>query len=240
MAIHVFWGHGLPHYVRNDDASFTSDLLMNLVFDFGAVLFRWQPELLMQAHFADRATSAQAARELVRAFLHHPDWQSFDRGAIAEHDLVSRTSERLGLQPAAVLALLEGIEAHLTPLQPTVALLERLCQRRRERADVRLYYLSNMPVRFARLLERRHDLASWFDGGVFSGDVHLAKPEPGIYQLLQQRYALDAAQTVFIDDMQANVDAAQALGWRGIRFESAAQVEMDLASVAGLAPAHRQ
>lgn len=213
---------------------------MNLVFDFGAVLFRWQPELLVQAHFADRATDAPAARALARTLFHHPDWQSFDRGAIAEHDLVRRTSERMGLQPAAVSALLEGIEAHLTPVQPTLALLERLCQRRGERADVRLFYLSNMPVRFARLLERRHKLASWFEGGVFSGDAHLAKPEPGIYQLLQQRYALEAAQTVFIDDLQANVDAAMALGWRGIRFESAAQLEGDLIAVAGLTPAHRQ
>lgn len=213
---------------------------VNLVFDFGAVLFRWQPELLMQAHFAERVPSTEAARELARALFHHPDWHDFDRGAITEQALVSRTSDRLGLQPAAVLALLEGIEAHLTPVQPTVALLERLCQRQRDRADVRLFYLSNMPVRFARLLERRHKLASWFEGGVFSGDVRLAKPEPGIYQLLRQRYALDPAQTVFIDDLQANVDAAQALGWRGIRFESAAQLEGDLIAVAGLLPAHRQ
>lgn len=213
---------------------------MNLVFDFGAVLFRWQPELLMQAHFAQRAINPQAARELARTLFHHPDWQDFDRGAIAEHELIARTSTRLDLTPEAVADLLEGIEAHLTPVPPTVELLERLRQHQRDRADVRLFYLSNMPVRFARLLERRHDLASWFEGGVFSGDVHIAKPEPGIYQLLQQRYELEAARTVFIDDLQANVDAARALGWRGIRFESAAQLEDELIAVAGLAPAHRQ
>ena len=213
---------------------------MNLVFDFGAVLFRWQPELLVQAHFAARAASAQAAQELVRAIFHHPDWQRFDRGALAPQEIAQRLSARLDLPLPAVLALLDAIGEHLTPLAPTVALLERLCQRRREQADLRLYYLSNMPVRFARLLERRHDLASWFEGGVFSGDVHLAKPEPGIYQVLQQRHALNPAQTVFIDDLQANVDAAQALGWRGIRFESAAQLEGDLIAVAGLLPAHRQ
>jgi putative hydrolase of the HAD superfamily len=213
---------------------------MNLVFDFGAVLFRWQPELLLQMHFPERAQGAQAARELARTLFHHPDWHDFDRGVIVEQDLISRTAARLDLKPTAVAALLQGIEAHLTPLQPTVALLERLCQRQRERADVRLFYLSNMPVRFARLLERRHNLTNWFEGGVFSGDVHIAKPEPGIYQWLQQRYALEPAQTVFIDDLQANVDAALALGWRAIRFESVAQLEDDLITVAGLTLAHRQ
>lgn len=151
---------------------------MNLVFDFGAVLFRWQPELLMQAHFAERAINAQATRELVRALFHHPDWQSFDRGAIAERDLVRRTSQRLGLQPAAVAALLEGIESHLTPIESTVALLERLTQRARDPADVRLFYLSNMPVRFARLLERRHDLASWFEGAFSPQTCTWPSPSP--------------------------------------------------------------
>ena len=63
---------------------------MNLVFDFGAVLFRWQPELLVQTHFAARAASAQAAQELVRAIFHHPDWQRFDRGALAPQEIAQR------------------------------------------------------------------------------------------------------------------------------------------------------
>ena len=213
---------------------------MNLVFDFGAVLFRWQPELLLQTLFPERARGTQAARELARTLFHHPDWHDFDRGVIVEQDLISRTAARLDIAPTAVAALLQGIEAHLTPLPPNVALLERLCQRQQQQAALRLYYLSNMPVRFARLLERRHNLTNWFAGGVFSGDVHIAKPEPGIYQWLQQRYALEPTQTVFIDDLQANVDAALALGWRGIRFESAAQLEDDLITVAGLTLAHRQ
>ena len=213
---------------------------MNLVFDFGAVLFRWQPELLLQAVFPERALDIPAARALAHTLFHHPDWQNFDRGVITEHELIARTSSRLDLAPAAVADLLQGIEAHLTPVPPTIALLEQLRQRQRDHADLRLYYLSNMPIRFARLLERRHDLAGWFEGGVFSGDVHTAKPEPAIYRLLQQRYDLEPAQTVFIDDLPANVDVAQTLGWRGIRFESAAQLEADLSSVAGLALAHRQ
>lgn len=213
---------------------------MNLVFDFGAVLFRWQPELLVQAHFAARAASAQAAQELVRAIFHHPDWQRFDRGALAPQEIAQRLSARLDLPLPAVLALLDAIGEHLTPLAPTVALLERLCQRRREQADLRLFYLSNMPVPYARLLERRHDLRRWFDGGVFSGDAHLAKPEPGIYQWLQQHYQLEPAHTVFIDDVQGNVDAALAQGWQGLRFQSAAQLEADLAGLTGSLAAHRQ
>lgn len=213
---------------------------MNLVFDFGAVLFRWQPELLVQAHLAAHVASAQATQELVRAIFRHPDWQCFDRGVLAPQEVAERTSARLDLPLPAVNALLDAIGEHLTPLSPTVALLEWLCQRRSQQADVRLFFLSNMPAPYARLLERRHELGRWFEGGVFSGDVHLAKPEPGIYQWLQRRYQLDPDQTVFIDDVQGNVDAALAQGWRGLRFQSAAQLEADLLGPAGLLAAHRQ
>ncbi|HRA63620.1 MAG TPA: HAD-IA family hydrolase, partial [Burkholderiaceae bacterium] len=98
-----------------------------------------------------------------------------------------------------------------------------LRERRTRAGDVRLYFLSNMPAPFARTLERRHDFLSWFDGGIFSADVRLIKPDPAIYALLETRYLLDPARTVFIDDLAANVSAAQARGWRGVHFQSAAQ-----------------
>ena len=34
--------------------------------------------------------------------------------------------------------------------------------------------------------------------------------------------------TLFIDDARYNIDAAQALGWTGIRFDNSAQVRQDL------------
>ena len=120
------------------------------------------------------------------------------------------------------------IPEHLTPMAGTVALLERLKQQRERDGGIRLYFLSNMPAPFARELERRHAFLAWFDGGVFSGDVQLVKPQPEIFQLLQARYALDPAHTVFIDDLAANVQAARDHGWRGIQFESAARLEARL------------
>ena len=56
----------------------------------------------------------------------------------------------------------------------------------------------------------------------------LIKPEPAIYQLLQTRYALEPTQTVFIDDLLGNIEAAQAHGWHGIHFKTAEQVGREL------------
>lgn len=198
---------------------------MNLVFDFGAVLFTWKPRELVAAHFPQRAVDANTAGALAHGIFGHPDWHSFDRGALGMDTVVARTAERLALDPVVLGVLMASISDHLAPIAATRDLLAQLHGLRREQPALRLYYLSNMPVPYARGLEQRHAFLQWFDGGIFSGDVLHIKPDPAIYQLLQDRYALEPAQTVFIDDLQANVNAANAQGWHGILFESPQQLE---------------
>ena len=56
-----------------------------------------------------------------------------------------------------------------------------------------------------------------FDFVVDSSSVGVRKPDPRIFQLaLQQLKGLAPQQAVFLDDYQANVDAARALGLKGI------------------------
>ncbi len=196
---------------------------MNVVFDFGAVLFTWQPAQLLAQHFPLEAATPQQASQLAHAVFGHPDWQNFDRGTLTLHTVVDRTSARLGLDYPTVLALVESIGDQLEPMVDSVALLSDLCA-----AGTPLYFLSNMPVPYARTLEQRHGFLQWFEGGIFSGDVNHIKPEADIYALLQSRYSLDPSETVFIDDLQTNVIAAQDHGWQGIHFESAQQLRVDL------------
>ena len=56
---------------------------MNLVFDFGAVLFTWKPAELLARSFPQQAGDADAAAHLAHAVFGHPDWHSFDRGTLA-------------------------------------------------------------------------------------------------------------------------------------------------------------
>lgn len=204
---------------------------MNLVFDFGAVLFTWKPADILAAAFPEQAGEPRAADSLARAVFGHPDWHNFDRGTLAPDDVVARTAERLALDATVLAELVAQIGERLQPMADTVALLAQLHSQRAQRPALRLYYLSNMPEPYARVLEQRHGFLQWFDGGVFSGDVRITKPDPAIYQLLQTRYALAPEQTVFIDDLHANVNAANALGWHGIQFESTQQLRTRLEAI---------
>ena len=204
---------------------------MNIVFDFGAVLFDWRPAERVAQQFPGLVATPAQAQALARAIFDHPDWQAFDRGLLPLEQVVGATAVRLALARDQVHALLAPIGEDLQPIAPNVALLQALAERRARQSDLRLYFLSNMPEPFARALERRHAFLGLFDGGVFSGDVKLGKPDAAIYRLLAERHSLAPQRTVFIDDLQANVDAARALGWHGIHL---AQPQ----SLAGLLQAH--
>jgi putative hydrolase of the HAD superfamily len=202
---------------------------MNLVFDFGAVLFRWRPLEMVALSFPERASTPQQAGHLAHQIFGHGDWLDFDRGRLAIRSVIERTATRLDLDRRVFRDLVRNIGEQLQPIDESLELLTRLhALRAQAQSDLRLYFLSNMPVPYARALERRHDFLGWFDGGIFSGDVLCIKPEPVIYQLLQQRYGLQPAQTVFVDDLLGNVQTARAMGWRGIHFTGAQQLEGEL------------
>jgi putative hydrolase of the HAD superfamily len=69
-----------------------------------------------------------------------------------------------------------------------------------------------------------------FDHTTFSGDVRLIKPDPAIYQHALRGLGVAATETLFLDDREANVIAAQALGINAIRFHSIKQLRRELAA----------
>lgn len=85
--------------------------------------------------------------------------------------------------------------------------------------------LTNMAPAFAPLF-RGHfaDFIALADALVISGEEHLTKPDPAIYELLRARIGLPAEELCFIDDLEVNCEAARQCGWRAIRFLDNAQV----------------
>ena len=200
---------------------------MNLVFDFGGVLFRWTPHEFMQRLLPVRAPDEAAAERLTKQFFQGftGDWAAFDRGTIGAPELAQRIVRRTGLSRAEVDRVIDAVPHELQPLPDSVALLARL----RERGH-RLFFLSNMPAPYADHLEAAHPFVGWFEAGVFSSRVGLIKPEPAMFALAERRFGVGGDALLFIDDVAQNVEAAKAAGWQAVLFESAAQLEAELAA----------
>jgi HAD superfamily hydrolase (TIGR01509 family) len=191
----------------------------NVVFDFGGVLVRWEPEAIINGFYAD-----EPSRALVRdAVIRHPDWVDIDRGILSESTAIERFAARMDRPAADMRALMQHIKDSLTPLPDSIALLEELAQR-----GVPLYGLSNMSAPIFALLKSRHGHWDRFRGIVVSGEIGLVKPDPEIFHHLAKRYGLVPAETVFIDDHLPNIESARRLGFHTIHFVNAEQCRREL------------
>ncbi len=198
---------------------------MNVVFDFGGVLLRWRPVEFMPRLLPAHATDEAATRTLVAGFFQgfNGDWGEFDRGRIDADTLATRIAARTGVEVDDVRRVVDAIPHELVPLPDSLVLLERLAAR-----GHRLFFLSNMPAPYADHLDREHAFLSAFEDGVYSSRVHLIKPEPAIFDAASSRFGIEPAQTLFIDDMAYNVNAARERGWQALHFADAAGCEAEL------------
>lgn len=193
-------------------------MIRNVVFDLGGVLITWRPDEIAASFYADPALRAALHEHVLR----HPDWLEMDRGTYDEIELARRFAARMGRPLAEMAALFEHVRSHLRPIPETIALLDGLRAR-----GLSLYALSNIAVPMFRHIEP-YDFFRSFHGVVVSADVRLVKPDSAIFEHLAERFGLALDESVFVDDLPANVEAARRLGMAAIRFESAAQCAREL------------
>jgi putative hydrolase of the HAD superfamily len=198
-----------------------------VVFDFGGVLFNWQPSRLIQTvlphHAANDEQALALAATLFQSFVPGSYWSEFDRGALDWEEVASRISSRSGLALDDVFTVMSAIPPHLAPVRPTVAWLEELAA-----SGVRLHFLSNMPQPYAEFLQREHAFLKHFQSGVFSCDVGQVKPNADIFHTACERFGLQPHEMLFIDDNMHNIDTATSLGWRAVSFANATQARAEV------------
>lgn len=191
-----------------------------VIFDLGAVVFRWRPAAVLAETLPQHAPDMARAQALARVFFQGADspWGRFDRGLLSIPELLREQAAHTGLSQDEVLAVVEAVPAELQPLPDTVAWIRQL-----QAAGHPLFYLSNMPAPYADHLEAVQPVLRRFQGGIFSARVELGKPDPAIFELAMQRFGLQPSQSLFIDDHPANVAAAQVCGISAVQFVDAAQ-----------------
>lgn len=193
---------------------------MNIVFDIGNVLIRWNLLAGFDDLFAD-----QAALDawLDRVGFH--DWNlAQDAGRpIAEGVAVARAAH--GDAAAPLAEYLDRFGRTITqPIEGTWGLMARL-----RAAGHPIYAITNWgaetwPIALD-LHPRLHDA---FIDVVVSGIEKRIKPDPVIFQILLDRNGLAAGDCLFIDDSPRNVAGAQAVGMQAVLFTDPASLERDL------------
>jgi len=100
--------------------------------------------------------------------------------------------------------------------------------RRLSEAGVPLYALTNFGAEFFAGFRPTEPIFELFADVVVSGEERVAKPDPRIYAIAEQRFGHPPGRLFFTDDSPANVAAAAARGWRAHLFTGAAALEGEL------------
>ncbi len=74
----------------------------------------------------------------------------------------------------------------------------------------------------------QHKFEDAFDSITISAEVGAAKPDPRIFELALEAAGIPAEAAVFVDDFEANVEAARALGMAAVHFRDPAKAVAEL------------
>ena len=193
-----------------------------VVFDLGNVLIRWDPASAIAAAVgADRAAAFLADADFDFAAWNHAN----DAGrAIAEAEEAALASHPHYAEE--VLAYREHFHASLLgEVEGSVAILRELHE-----AEVPLFALTNWSADLFPVAVERFGFLDLFEDIIVSGEEGVAKPDPEIFEVLEERvrHLAGLDDCIFVDDSPANVQAAEATGLDAILFTGAEHLRDDL------------
>jgi len=191
-----------------------------VIFDLGGVLIDWNPRYVYRTIFKkeeeidwffeniathdwnenqDAGYPLDAATEdLIKK---HPDWENEIRA------YYGRWTEMLG-----------------GPIHDTVEILKEL----KKIPGMKTYALTNWSAETFPIALERYEFLHWFDGRLVSGEEKTRKPFADIYQKIIDKFSIDPAKAIFIDDNLRNINGAEALGIKGIHFLNAKELRNQL------------
>lgn len=193
----------------------------NIIFDLGGVLIDWNPEYVYLDAFKGNRKKMEKFFDEVCTF----DW---NENQDAGYPLANATEDRIALFPeqADLIRMYYGRWEEMLrgSISGTVSILKKIVSNN----DYRVFALTNWSAETFPIALKRFDFLHWFEGIVVSGTEKTRKPFPEIYETTLERYDLKACESIFIDDNERNVAAANQLGIQTIKFLNPHQLEKDL------------
>ena len=196
--------------------------MKNIIFDIGMVLVDFHWRTTMQK----LGIPENVIDTLDRSMVNHPLWNHFDLDDIPESELIQKFKE---LSPECS----EYIDLFMNNLDDVVDMFpdaDKWLKSLKDRG-YHVYLLSNYPRRLFALHTPRFHFLPYTDGRVVSYECHITKPDERIYQRLSSKYNLIPEECIFLDDRQANLDAAEKLGFNTLLVTDPIAVRTELDNI---------
>ena len=167
--------------------------------------------------------TGEKANRVMYATMRSKDWVQMDLNNIPVEEILERFIRNDPGMEAEIRYMFEDLNGIVERRESSLPWLRRIKESGR-----RILYLSNYSHKIMRECADALYFLPEMDGGLFSCDFHMVKPDPDFFRLLIEKYQLDPSRCVFIDDIETNLEGARAVGMHTILFENPAQAEAEL------------
>ncbi len=193
-----------------------------VIFDIGGVLV----ELGRYRFLSKKGFTGELADRVMYATMRSRDWVQLDINLLTEEEILQRFIRNDPEIEAEIRHMYADTHGIVEPKETSGPWIRRVRE-----AGFRALYLSNYSPKIMRESEDALYFLPELEGGLFSCDLHLVKPDPAFYEALLEKYQLEPDRCVFIDDLQTNLDTAQELGIHTLLYETQEQAEAGLNSI---------
>jgi epoxide hydrolase-like predicted phosphatase len=199
-------------------------MIKNIIFDLGNVLISFRP-----SEYLDKNNYPESYKSIILSdIFRSKEWLMLDNGEITTTEAIDSISGRSSLKREEIAHIFNLRTDIFFPIDSNVKLLPGLQKR-----GFRLYYLSNFPLDVFEEIKNGYYFFRYFDGGIISSEVKISKPDNRIYEILFENYLLKAEESLFIDDTEINVKAAEALGMKGIFTGGSTEISKEIEEAIG-------
>lgn len=194
-------------------------MITTIIFDIGNVLadFTWKE------HYRGFGYDDAMVERIANATVRHPMWNENDKGVISVEEIIQAFVDADPEIEQDIRRVLDNVKTIVSRNDYAIPWIQDLKSR-----GYRLLYLSNFSEKAETECAYALDFIPYLDGGILSYQEKVIKPMPEIYELLIKRYNLVPDECVFIDDMPANVEAAEKFGIHTVLFSNQAQAIEEL------------
>ncbi len=180
-----------------------------VILDLGNVVLDWDVDRILDSLNLEIEELNLLRKEL----FSHQDWLDLDHGKESEMAVVSKVCERSLLSQDSVEGALLAAKNSLAPIAESILLMQEISN-----YGIEMFCLSNMSRETYGHIKDQ-ELFDMFSGIVISGVEGCMKPNEDIFHLTINRFGLEPADTLFIDDSLPNIETSQRLGINGFHFK---------------------
>ena len=190
---------------------------MDIILDMSNVLLEWNKDKILQGVSDTKKDYLMLDKIIFQSGL----WERLDLGTMTREELVLKVVSMIGsTYQKKVEEVIWNWPSYIDIYREVFPVLSEL-----KKKGHRIFVLSNTSKVFYDLLEEQlSPLKELLDGFVLSCDIKAIKPDLAMFKEILDKYQLDPANCIFLDDIEDNTIAAQKLGIRAYQAKKRSDV----------------